>query len=663
MGKPAAALAFVLLVASCAVGVEAPVGGPSAPAAGDDLFCGVWDDARRALVSSWSGEERPGDPDSEQRIEAKIARYDRIVPAGLRSDWDRARDVFDAISDLRFTVGYQDARIRPEHLRMVFGEAGPEPSVDEAEAAIAAIDTWALGACGTFCSRWRQLEEAVRLEPDLHPGELGRVRDNIERWETAIAAGDALVPDEVEGQWRSAASLQTRFLAMVRDHDFTFDASDEAQAEVFATSFGLTIDEARERSDEALDTVRGWVDANCEATAISVAGSGPGRLTVRLRPDPAIVHSWLLLAVLPAGEDWGAVTSIRDYVAGTCAPIGGFEEFGPQPGFPMDEAAAAIREGRDVASIASDLGLGLEEFLSAWELERFGIDTAALAAELESGMDLHEAAEGFGFDPMGAFNIPEPPDWAMQVARPIDPDTEYNDDVCQFQGEPGRDWAILEPGSYELFVGIFPGSPGDWRFFVAAPQACAQVPVEVAGDTIVDLPPLGPCAVLPVGNAQEVARRSPPAVTGDGSLGVRLRAPFEGRFGCVVRMVLLPAGATLNDVGRGDIWPSGGVEVHLRSEQDFDPEREVKPGVVPILAYPTTEGLRAVGPGDRPDGAWDGDLPAPVPLAAGRYDLRVERICLQQPDDHEDAAVTCAMMSVEVTRDTVIDLPDLGECR
>lgn len=245
-----------------------------------------------------------------------------------------------------------------------------------------------------------------------------------------------------------------------------------------------------------------------------------------------------------------------------------------------------------------------------------------------------------------------PPEWARQTMRRINDDTEYTDEVCQFRWE---EQAILEEGTYELFVGAYDGSPGDWKFYVAAPNLCAQIPITISGDTTVAVPPLGPCIVEAVGNAQEVARRAQGSVLGGSTLRVTLPGgiSLDTPYGCLFSLAVLPSGATLNDVGRGDVWPSGATRFHLGRDLN-------DPGLVPILAFPAGGQISGITIDSGP--AWDASLPEPTRMAAGSYDLRVQRSCQQQENDGEDSIHSCAMVTVDVRGETVVDLPELGEC-
>lgn len=662
MARSVLAVALMLVLASCSAdaddaGYVAPQSDGSA-----EVFCGVWPDARGDLLASWNNESESDEDGWAADLEAEIARYDRIVPAALRADWDQAHAVFTDIADLRFTVGYHDSRIRPEHLAMVFGEAGPEPALAEAESAIDAIDAWAATSCGDFCSRWGDLEEAVRFEPSLHLDAMRETQRTADRWELWIDIGDQLVPDAIAGAWRTAASAQTTHLEFVRNRDIENDyTTEETEIAEFEQITGQSRERLAEESNRALDTIHEWLSRNCGEAALTTTGSGPGRLSVELSNDPALLTAWVLLALLPDGSEFGSVRSIVDYVAGSCGRLEHHQEFAEPVDWSFEEVAERIEAGHHPEAIAADFGYNLRDFLHQWGLDRFGIGANALADALEAGVPFYEAAEAMGFDPMEALTAPGPTETQAMTLQPINDDTEYNDNACQFIWEQE---AILKPGDYELYVGAYDGDPGDWRFFVAAPAACTTIPVTIGGDTTVEVPPLGPCSISAIGSDREIQRRSPPPGDRDSSLHVRLPTPHgnDSPHGCHLQMAILPAGTTLNDVGRGDVWPSGGVAVGRPSLEHVDPSVIDVPVLAPILAYPTTSGLADLYIDLGQDGSWMGSTLNPVPLISGEYDLHVEQACLVQPDDDEDAIRTCGMATVAVRGATIVDLPDLGAC-
>lgn len=543
------------------------------PAAGsEELFCSVWPEARSDLLQAWNGDNEG--QDWGEALEIRVARYDRIVPSELRSEWDRAHTVFNDVMDLLFTVGYANDAVRNEHIEMMFGAEGPSPAVASAEEAIDSIDLWAATTCGDFCARWPELEEPFNL--DFNNPNLGAVEDllrNKERWEQLITVGDILIPQEIEAAWKTATAVQAGYVSMMTNAAESMRSGDESALpdSAFAEHMGMSADEAGESMGRALETIHEWRLTHCEDVVAAQTGSGPGRLFVHMAPDPEIAYSVLVMAVLPSGSHFGSVTSITDVLAGSC-PEGGD---GPP-------------EGRD------------------------------------------------------------------QVMQPVKDDTEYRDEVCQFRWE---EEAILEPGSYELFVGQYRGDPGNWKFFVSAPESCAHVPVTVGGDTTIELPALGPCTVNPVGNPQETARRTTILGSADSSLQVRFEeaATPDKYAGCSVRLALLPAGTTLNDVGRGDVWPVGGTSLGLEPSN----EGSDRPILVPILPFLASGGLQNIN--SRHD-TLNGKFPDPASLPKGVYDLRIERTCYPHGDDDSDAIRSCAVTEVDVRGETVVNLPELGEC-
>jgi hypothetical protein len=657
--------ALGLLVASC---VNVAAGDQAAPpAAGSvDLFCRIWVDARATLLESWSGAAPQEGSDDDraawaQALEEDIARYDRVVPTVLRQDWDRAHDLFTRISDVRFTAAYNDKLIRPEHLTMMFGAEGPEPFIKDAEEAIDAIDRWSLATCGDFCTHWGDLAEAARFEPNQ---DWNYLRENLGRWTGLLDTAYDLVPAEIEEEWSVAAAIQSGYLKMLQALDFNLafaDATEETAA--YSQYLGMGPNEALEKTANAFEGMNEWVEANCNPSTAVAGGNGPGRVTVILTLDKATVGETLLMALLPAGTDFASVDSIVDYVAGSCPEVHESDE----SDIPVEDIIRRLESEDRWGGIAEDLGVDIRMFLSSFEFGQFGVDDRQLAEDLESGRRFTASmrSQAADLDPFEPFRHPTPrdiPEWAKVVLRPIQDKTEYSNSACQFTWEQE---AIVDPGPYELYVGSYLGSPGDFKFYVAQPTACAQIPLVVGGDTVVDMPELGPCDIPAIGNPQEVARRSPDLAIGNSSLRVRLASGVgDGPFGCNLLMVLLPSGATLNDVGRGNVWPSAGVEFGTPRRSDVGSATPDRSGLVPMLLYPSTDGLRSLNSHFRDnDASWDLDFPDPVALDPGIYDLRVDQRCPQRPDTEEDADRSCGMVTVDVDGDTIVDLPQLGPCR
>ncbi len=644
--------AVCLVAASCGAEADVPNQADAADAGNAGLFCAVWPEARRALLAGYEAPVDEAAHDTVAQRDASVARYDRVVPTGVRQVWDIAHEVYADFADLWFTTGYSEDNVRTEHLVMLFGNGGAEPAISDALNAITAIEEWALIACGDFCSRWSELEHAVRFDPQAWHW----LAEQDEDAERLLEVGSKLVPDEVAEHWAEAAAVQLGFLQMLRDLDFDmrFESVEEEDA-VFTAYVGGAWDDAQQRSGRALDVVLGWVENNCDPADITAVGSGPGRLRVSMRPQPGLETATTLLALLPAGTDFRTVDSITDYVAGVCVEGGHMAYDGPL-GDRYYEAHKRLTAGEEPAAVAADMGVGLREFLHQWGWWRVGISPDDVLEELQEGRTYVQIAEDHGFNAAAPFRMPD--DWTFDFL-PIRSDTEYDDDVCQLHHEENL---ILEPGPYVLYAGAYRGDPGDWRFFVSEPMACTQISIVIAGDTTIDMPDLGPCDLPAIGSEEEIARRNATVAMRDAALWVRLPdSVLEPGSWCDLQMVLLPSGTTLNELGRGNVWPSGGVAYHSPDEADLEEGVVAKPGLLPVLAYPPTQGLLRVGPRFQPDGTWD-TFPAPAALDGGAYDLRVQQWCSDERDQHEEPPSTCAMVAVDVRGDTVIELPELGAC-
>ena len=246
--------------------------------------------------------------------------------------------------------------------------------------------------------------------------------------------------------------------------------------------------------------------------------------------------------------------------------------------------------------------------------------------------------------------------------RPISGQGEYfTADLCHLIRHEER--AVVPGGAYELFVGAFLGGPGAYGLYFAAPERCVQIPIGVNGDTVVDVPPLEPCDLEPIGSPEEIARRGVQAVEATGRLwfevdsGVK-RDDFDF---CRLDAVLVDAGTTLNQVGRGEVWPTGLVNFHLAASRELEGanlQLAQQPGLVPILAMPPSgTGEMMVYP-DFDSGSWD-SVVDPVVIAAGRYDLRFTQWCAREDGGEQS---WCAMVTVDVDGDTVVAMPALGAC-
>ncbi len=579
------------------------------------LFCRAWPEARRTVVNVLEGEDqRFQDGRSAAAVDETMRGYDRTVPSEVRADWNRLYDTYNRTSDLVFSAGYAGHDIRDEHATMMFGPGGMESAMTDVTSAIEAIDEWSVLGCGDFCSRWLELREAVLLEPDHwlfqgHHDDEYRER-MMEREEAAIHAGTVLVPPGPDEAWEMAAALKSRFLDIGMQHGRgAFQGEDGMQR--FVELMGMGDDVVYGESQAAVEEIEAWVAASCDPA--SLTGGAPGSLSVRIRPRDDLVGRTILLALLPVGTDFGSVTDASDYLGALCSEV----------------YQAPELFDRELAGASRDSGRAEDEILDEW----------------------------LGGEPL----------------RPMRDVGEYHEgSICtlvlhDWDGQ-GQSALVLPGGAYELFAGTFVGDPGSYDLYFAAPERCAQVTVNVDGDTAVDLPELDDCDLNPIGTAEEIARRPSSPPTGDSHLWLELpgivhREGSPGDF----TAVLVPSGTTLGEIGRGNAWPSGGVRMgYPHIEGDDDPRRLRRAGengLVPILPYGMGGGVVNAQPQIDWDGPWDGFFPEPAGLDRGTYDLRIvgewgEEGC----DDDSCGRGYCGFVVVEVDGDTIVPLPEWGEC-
>jgi hypothetical protein len=576
------------------------------------LFCRAWPDARTTIVGAVSGStsfDLLGDRSvaldwNFVDSDAALAEVDRVVPGEVRADWDRAYGAYARVSDILFVTGYTEGAIRPVHVTMAFGDRGPEGLVADAEAAVAAIDDWAIEACGDFCSRWPEFESVVRYEESF---DWERWEQNLDRYESSLQIGARLVPEENRAAWETASDIQSRRFTMFRENDFQWDVDEESALREWGV---LPWDEAKALSDAALDQIGNWVEANCDPSAVTTGA--PGSVSIRVAPHEHLTSRTVVVALLPPGTDFGSVRSVDDYVALTCTRS-------------QSSPEEWERELEWAAEEAAGTGMTPEEYATEhW----------------------------IGAEPL----------------RPTRDEGEYHESsVCNLiRHEEGE--AIVPGGSYELFVGAYIGEPGNYDVYLAAPEYCLQFPVTVNGDTVIDLPVLEPCDLDPIGRPEEIARRTPPPFDPGGTLRVEVDGALmpEGFYHCGLSAVLLPAGTTLNDVGIGDVWPNGVFSLQRPPRQHVEDDEEARrwaeaSGLIPILSGPPSgSGGVVLGPHIRHDGPWDTFFPDPVPLAVGLYDLRIEEGCQREGEDFE--TLRCGFVAVEVKGDTVVGMPELEDC-
>jgi hypothetical protein len=579
------------------------------------LFCRAWPEARRTVANAIEGDEPRFDwYDSALSLDQVMEEYDRAVPVEIRAEWDRAYDTYVRVSDLAFTTGFGESVLRSDHVEMVFGAAGPEPVFARTMDAVAAIDEWSVTACGDFCSRWPELEDAVMLggEHSVIHGGPEEVKRSIAKMEGAIRAGNVLVPPALADAWETAAALKSDFLAMYLEYGLEEGGAlqGEAGEQLFREWVGVDSWEASEMVEQFPEAVAAWVDSNCDSA--SLTGGAPGTLSVRIRPHADLMGRTILLVLLPIGTEFGAVENSDDYLGAWCT----------------EQPEAADEFEREVARQARESGRDPQEVVDEW--------------------------------------------LQPESLRPVEQVTGNNHvgSVCHLLRH--GDEITVPGGPYELFAGTYVGEPGSYGLYFGVPERCAQVTVSIDGNTTIDLPELEECDLEPIGRPEEIARRTAAPFEPGGTLWVELPSAFgpEEFIGCEMSAVLLPVGTTLNDIGRGDVWPFAGVRMGLQTERHIDDPAAIRrgneSGLVPILGVGPTGSPPRVHNQVGGDRAWDATFPAPAPLAAGSYDLRLsQEWCMrgEHVDDPDNENARCASIIVEVDGDTVVAVPEFEACR
>ncbi len=477
-------------------------------------------------------------------------------------------------------------------------------------------DSGSQGNVALFCRAWPAAgdkllgtvsgETSIRYETDVAP---------TDRF---LADVDSTVPAEIRIEWDRAYETYQSVSDLLFITGYN-ENQDAIRAVHLKMAFGDAGPEAAvAEAEAAAAAIDEWGEANCDAAAVTAGTSGgPGSLTVRIMPQEHLTKQRLLLTLLPPGTDFATVRNLDPIVAASCTQV---EES------PEDWE----RSLRELAPQAAELGVDPEELAMA------------------------ERRDGEFFHPLIAFDAGEGQAnicWAIPN---------------EYEAEP----ALVPGGAYELFVGAYRGEPGSYDFYLAAPEHCLQFPVTINGDTVVELPELEPCTLEPLGSPEEIARRAAPPVEAGGTLQVEVDSALnpEGFDFCRLDAVLLPGGTTLNDVGRGETWPSGLFNLHRldpRFVEGEDAQRLARsPGLVPILAMLASgQGEAMINPDMRDGGSWDARFPDPVALAAGSYDLRLQEMCENEgAQDEDDIAIRCAFVTVEVDGATIVEMPELGMC-
>jgi hypothetical protein len=240
----------------------------------------------------------------------------------------------------------------------------------------------------------------------------------------------------------------------------------------------------------------------------------------------------------------------------------------------------------------------------------------------------------------------------------------WADSLCDYRWEEGP--AQLEAGPYTLLAVLVEGAVSG-RSIATEPSACLALDIQVDGETLVPLPDLPPCetslsALVVDADPWRMPDPVDSTTLGAGTLRVTVPAlvlpdDIEADGGELVAVVV-PAGTTLNEVGREQVWPSGGVRTWLPTADGPQGEeiRALGPVALPIRAVPPNGAFGHLDP------YWLAETPVerlPLTLLApGDYDVHV----VATGHSHQGEDHRCGRTTVTIDGDTVVDMPELGGC-
>jgi hypothetical protein len=311
----------VALVAVIALGSTVPSPTTAASQVSADVagFCARWGEARSALLDQGFEDFDEGLQDRNDVADDQIATLDEVeplVPEEIRNDWDAAAGFRRAVTDVLFTVGFEPDLVRPIHLELAFGDVNPETAEAEAMAAIEAMDAWTVTGCGDFCSRWPQIERAVRPPTDgsgnWNPERARRDEAASVRLLSGVAE---LVPAELAFPWQDVTqwrSVVTESVAAREGSQEYFSIDEDLER------LELNFEEYVLEFDRRLEPILAWLDANCES--FSAGASTAGTLSVEVVFTPDVAGSDIFLSVVETGTPVTGLTSTEPLLGGECFP-------------------------------------------------------------------------------------------------------------------------------------------------------------------------------------------------------------------------------------------------------------------------------------------------------------------------------------------------------
>lgn len=558
-----------------------------------------------------------------------------------------------------------------------------------------------------FCARWPEARGALATE--FEGEEPDEVRGQVDRAHNTLQEIGALVPASLRTTWGEAIRFQDTVITLVRIAGFQ---PERLRQELIDAAFGEGgVEVASAGSVVAIGRLDAWAVEECgdfcewwprldsalafdddlllllqrgdadEAQLLMVEGIVPEAIRSDWETAAGLKLAWLdLFRSWESERLWERLTE-QEQEAAWSEALGLTDTVIESYDFPQEVRQQGIR------GITQEISTRHRTAIAAWAAENCaGLGTSGLpgtvtvagpptgavgellVAAVPVGTDLSTIDDASGFLGVACSE----PDWADQTWSAVLLDRERGfDSPCTAPHMTiwGTAEAVLPAGDYELFAAHFPTGVGSFDVYVPAPETCATARFTVDGDTEVTLPELRSCDLGPLaGTPEEIARRRPSAVPAGaaGTLRVVLAEyPEDVDELGFYRMVVLPHGTTLDEIGLGEAWPAGSGCLRVEPPRHFDPNivaAIAAQGVaIPILAFPASpydDQFCWPAPAYLGFGHQWGENVAPIDLAAGEYDVYVTF----EVHREEGEFFWCGESTVSVAGETVVEMPPLEEC-
>jgi hypothetical protein len=498
-------IALLLLVAGCAGDRDATDGPSLLPEGNASAFCVRWPEARSTIVAEITV---PHESEYKRAIATVRDTLDQIgllVPPDIRTVWETAIGYKSTVVQLIDIAGSPGA-IRAEFVAAAFPAGDPEAAERAALDAVVALDEWSIARCGDFCELWPRLDRALswNLRPDEGGVDQAVLMASGRDDATLLDLAEPLVPADVRATWDRVAGMKRSLVATLAG----MEDGDEPDRVLQEQLWALT------------DPHRLW-----DRFMGRTEGEGLEALAEELGSEPWLMGPYIESMVREPLATW---------VAANCETIGG----GGLPG------SVTVRTDESGGRARGTL----------------------LVAALPVGTDFRATASARDYDAAVCFDG-YPGDHGPRSAFLLEREDDFRQPCAWLEGwdHGGPREAVLDAGRYDLFFGLFTRGMGDYDGYLAAPETCATLTVVVDGDIDVGVPLLEPCGMqYLVGDPGEYLRRNPPPPeepTGTLRIVVSDFEPPDDdrglRHGGSLVVAVVPAGTTLNDIGGGEVWPSG----------------------------------------------------------------------------------------------------------